>query len=134
MRQPLDLWVIGGDSRCHALAQALSGDGHTVHTYALGPDADPALASDTLAAAGVADCVILPLPAQRGELLNAPQVPAPPTLAQVLDALTTGQLCCGGKLSPDTRREAERRGVRLVDYFDREELAVANAVPKALAV
>lgn len=134
MRQPLDLWVIGGDSRCHALAKALSGDGHTVHTYALGPDADPALASDTLASVGAADCVILPLPAQRGELLNAPQVPEPPTLVQVLDALAPGQLCCGGKLSPETRREAERRGVRLVDYFDREELSVANAVPGALAV
>ena len=33
MRQPLHFWVVGGDPRCLALAQALVGDGHTVHTY-----------------------------------------------------------------------------------------------------
>lgn len=127
MRQPLNFWVVGGDSRYRALALALSQDGHTVHTYALGPDA--VSASDALKGIGAADCIILPLPAHKGEQLNAPLASAPPTLCQVLDALSPGQLCCAGRVSPELKRGAEARDLRLVDYFDREELAIANAVP-----
>lgn len=127
MRQPLHFWVAGGDPRCLTLAQALAGDGHTVHTYALGPDAvSPA---ETLSGAGFADCVILPLPAHKGKYLNAPLVPSPPLLSQVLDALSPGQLCCAGRVSPELEGEARARELRLIDYFAREELAVANAVP-----
>ncbi len=140
MRQPLHFWVVGGDLRCRALAQALAQDGHTVHTYALGEVGSPAGAvsnlssSETLEGVKGADCVILPLPAQKGELLNAPLASSPPPLSQVLDALAPGQLCCAGRVSPELKQEAEARGLRLADYFAREELAVANAVPAALAV
>lgn len=132
MRHPLHFWVIGGDHRSLALAESLSADGHKIHTYALGPD--PALAADTLDSARAADCVILPLPAHKGETLNAPLASAPPPLAQVLDALASGQLVCAGMVSPELEAEAQRRGLVLADYFAREELAVANAVPVALAV
>jgi dipicolinate synthase subunit A len=42
-----------------------------------------------------------------------------------------GQLLCAGKVAPHLRLLAEERGIRLVDYLEREELAVANAVPTA---
>ncbi len=127
MRQPLHFWVVGGDPRCLALAQALVGDGHTVHTYALGPKA--VCPSNTLNSIDNADCVILPLPAHSGELLNAPLASEPPVLEHVLDALAPGQLCCAGRVSPELERAAQARRLRLIDYFVREELAVANAVP-----
>ncbi len=134
MRQRLNFWVMGGDPRLSALAHALADDGHTVHTYALGPGADNIVCTETTGGAGEADCVILPLPADQNGHLNAPLVDAPPPLGQVLDALRPGQLVCAGRVSPELALEAERRGLRLVDYFQREELAVANAVPAALAV
>ncbi len=129
MRQRLNFWVIGGDPRQAALAKALMEDGHTIHTYALERGVDSALRSESLSGAAVADCVILPLPAAKGELLNAPLSSRQPSLPQVLDALRPGQLLCAGLPSPALRAEAEKRELNLIDYFSREELAVANAVP-----
>ena len=64
MRHELNFWVVGGDMRQAKLAEQLSDDGHTVHTYALDrapePVPDP---QDSLEDAVLADCVILPLPA-----------------------------------------------------------------------
>lgn len=134
MRQRLNFWAIGGDPRQMALARSLSEDGHTVHTYALERGGEPALCADSLAGAAVADCVILPLPAAEGEYLNAPLSSLRLPMAQVLDALRPGQLLCAGMATPALEREAERRGLTFRDYFHREELAIANAVPGALAV
>lgn len=122
--EPLNFWVVGGDARQIYLAEALAGDGHFVHTYALGGKGD----SDSLAGAGEADCVLLPLPAMGGELLNTTPPMAP---AQVLGALAPGQLVLAGQAVPSLAAETERRKLTLIDYFVREELAVANAVPSS---
>ncbi len=129
MRERLNFWVIGGDPRQATLARALNEDGHTVHTYALERGVEPPLRADSLAGAAIADCVILPLPAADGEHLNAPLSDQRVPLVQILDALRPGQLLCVGRAAPALKEEAEKRRLRLVDYFAREELAVANAVP-----
>ena len=130
MPQPTLFWVIGGDPRYSALAHALAEDGHNVHTYALDPDAD----APTLDGAAQAGCVILPLPPGDGEYLNAPVTPVPVPLVQVLHTLRPGQLVCAGRVDDTLRQQARERGLVLKVYFAREELAVANAVPTALAV
>ena len=129
MRQSLCFWVIGGDPRQIALAQALADDGHQVHTYALEEGEDPPSPAPDLSLVGEAQCVILPLPADDGEALNTPLSRQGLTVRRLLSALKPGQLLCGGKLSDSLRLQTEARGLRVVDYFDREELAVANAVP-----
>lgn len=134
MRERLNFWVIGGDPRQAALAHALSEDGHTVHTYALERGVEAPLRSDTLSGASIADCVVLPLPAVNRALLNAPLSDRQTGLSEVLDALRPGQLLCAGRVTADLKEAAEVRKLRLVDYFAREELAVANALPVALAV
>lgn len=134
MRERLNFWVIGGDPRQAALARALSEDGHTVHTYALERGVEAPLRSDTLSGASIADCVVLPLPAVNRALLNAPLSDRQTGLSEVLDALRPGQLLCAGRVTADLKEAAEVRKLRLVDYFAREELAVANALPVALAV
>ena len=57
-----------------------------------------------------------------------------PLIEQVLDALRPGQVVCGGRVSPQLQAMALERDLRLWDYYAREELAVSNAVPTALAV
>ena len=54
MKHELNIWVVGGDLRQAKLAQLLAEDGHTVHTYALGPpQADiPGLAAESARARG----------------------------------------------------------------------------------
>ena len=136
MKHELNVWVIGGDLRQAKLAELLQGDGHTVHTYALDRSPEPAPGEESnLTGAELADCVVLPLPAAgEGGTLNAPLSGGSHPLTQVLDALRPGQVICAGRVDPATRAMAEERGLTLHDYFAREELAVANAVPAALAV
>lgn len=129
MRQRLNFWVVGGDPRQITLARSLSEDGHTVHTYALERGGEPSLAADSLAGAALADCVILPLPVAEGGRVNAPLSSLTLTLSQVLAPLCAGQLLCAGMADSDLREAAEAKGLLFRDYFTREELAVANAVP-----
>ena len=132
MRQALNVWLIGGDMRQVWLARLLAEDGHAVHTCALGPVGAGVKEERSLAGAARADCVVLPLPAAgRDGALNAPLAEGPVPLEGVLDALEPGQLLCAGRADGRLRALAEARGVRLFDYFAREELAVANAVPTA---
>jgi len=129
MRQ-YHFWVVGGDPRQAALARLLSEDDHIVHTYALDwEDGDSSLTAKDLSGMETADCVVLPLPAQDGKWLNTPLFPQKIPLEQILDALQPGQLLCAGRVEEALRTGAAARGVPLVDYFQREELAVANAVP-----
>ncbi len=134
MRNELNFWVVGGDMRQAKLAELLSADGHTVHTYALeelGPLAGVHAAED-LGEAELADCVVLPLPAAgEGGRLNAPLSGSAHPMEEVLAALRPGQVVCAGRVDPATAALAEGRGLTLHDYFTREELAVANAVPTA---
>lgn len=122
-----NLWVVGGDPRQEALAEALAEDGHGVHTFALG-------AGDEESLQGIerADCVILPLPASAGNgRLNAPQVKNEVALADVFAPLRRGQLVCAGMAGEELKHLAQERELVLQDYFAREELAVLNAVPTA---
>lgn len=131
MYKPLNFWLIGGDHRQAALAHALAEDGHSVHTYALEEGVDPAWVQSSLTGAETAHCVILPLPAANGDLLNAPLSTHCPPLSQVLDALSPQQLICAGMVTPALTQAAANRNLTLTDYFAREELAVANAVPSS---
>lgn len=131
MKRAMNIWVVGGDQRQAALAGLLAEDGHTVHTFAL--DRAEGLTCETsLEEADRADCVVLPLPAmgERGHL-NAPLSEEEYSLTWVLDFLQPGQLVCAGMVNRELAAAAEQRRLRLEDYFAREELAVANAVPTA---
>ena len=128
MKHRLNVWVIGGDQRQVYLAQLLRREGHTVHIYALEQAADDC--EEEPGQAHRADCVILPLPVTgNGSLLNAPLSDRPHPLSAILDALRPGQVICAGKVDSNTAALAAKRGLVLHDYFAREELAVANAVP-----
>lgn len=137
MRNELNLWVIGGDMRQAKLAELLADDGHTVHAFALEQlgRLPGVLPEESLEGVALADCVVLPLPvAGEGTLLNAPLAAGRHPLALVLDALRPGQVICAGMVSPQTASMAADRGLTLHDYFRREELAVANAVPTAAVI
>lgn len=125
-----NLWVVGGDLRQRALVRLLREDGHTVHLAGLDSE-DPA-AEPLGPGLALAHCVILPLPVTReAGLLNAPLSREPVALSSVLAHLRPGQLLCGGMVSPALRAEGERLGLRVADYYAREECMVANAVPTA---
>ena len=133
MKHTLNIWVVGGDQRQASMAALMAEDGHTVHTYALDRLETPitgAAAQADLTGAVLADCVVLPLPVADEEArLNAPLSAQSHPLGVILDALRPGQAICAGRITAPVRAMAEQRGLTLHDYFAREELAVANAVP-----
>ena len=135
MKQERIFWVVGGDLRQAHLAQLLARDGHTVCTYALeqGAHAAPDVqAQFLLAGIDRADCVVLPLPVCSSPgTLSTPLSDQEYALAPILDLLTPSQLICGGRFDKDTRHALSQRGLQAHDYFEREELIVANAVPTA---
>ena len=121
-----NFWVFGGDRRQTALAELLRADGQEVHVRGMGdgPEDYEGLSR--------ADCVVLPMPVSvRPGLLFAPLSPVERPLAPILGGISRRSFLCGGRADPSVRALTDREGLVLWDYFAREELAVANAVPTA---
>lgn len=131
----LHFWVIGGDRRQAKLAELLAEDGHQVHTYGLEKAEDlgsMVLAADGLKKIGKADCVVFPLMVDRERgALYAPLAERALRTEDILDAMRPGQLIVGGRMDEETVMAIRAHALRWRDYFDREELMVANAIPTA---
>lgn len=127
--------IIGGDMRQTKLAELLAVDGHTVSAFAM--DKVQSIwgvrRSDTLidAVAGTA-YVVLPLPLSGREgYLNTPLTEKAYTIEEVFRCLSPEQLICAGRIDKKSEEIARNFGLTLFDYFQREELAVSNAVATA---
>ena len=132
MKEKRSFWIVGGDLRQIKLAELLLEDGHQVQTYAVEqrPEQGKLPGTDTLRGIEEADCVILPLPvmAEHG-ILNSKLSDRRVPLQMIFQNLRPGQLVCAGKAPPEVRAMAEQAEVVFFDYFAREELEIANAVP-----
>jgi len=126
--------VIGGDMRQVKLSNLLVADGHLVSAFAIDqvrPEGAMLAASLERATSG-ADCVLLPLPLVRTcNQLNTPLSDTVLTTEEVFSALSGEQIICGGRIPEAVYQEAAVRGLHLLDYFQREELVVANAAATA---
>jgi len=127
--------VIGGDMRQAKFAEILAGDGHVVAAFAIDK---LRLEKGVLQTASVqdavenADCVILPLPVTSKEgTLNTPLSSGLHTVREVLHAIEPEQIVCAGRVDKETMELAGALNIHIIDYFDREELAVLNAVATA---
>ena len=127
--------VIGGDMRQAKLAELLAADGHSVSTFAIDKiRLEGSVVQKTLIREAVDDaaCVIMPLPVTSREgMLNAPLSSGLHTTREVLSVLRGDQVLCAGRIDCATLELACDLGITLVDYLEREELAVANAVAAA---
>lgn len=127
--QRKNIWLVGGDERQAVLAGLLADDGHRVHVWGMEQRLH---CESSLHGIGEADCVILPLPAVNGAgELNAPLAKAPVMAGEILTCLHPGQIVLAGKVSPWLSAVAKTKGLTLLDYFAREELALLNAIPTA---
>lgn len=131
MDRERNFWLVGGDGRQLALAKLLEEEGHTVHVSALeGENLAPEPLGPGLT---LAHCVILPLPVTQAEgLLHTPLSGEKLPLSTLLAHLSPGQILCGGLVKDADRQAAEDQGLRVFDYYAREECMVANAVPTAV--
>ncbi|SHI19357.1 dipicolinate synthase subunit A [Sporobacter termitidis DSM 10068] len=117
------------------LAELLATDGHSVSTFAIDKiRLEGSVVQKTLIREAVDDaaCVVMPLPVTSREgMLNAPLSGGLYTTREVLSALRPEQVLCAGRIDEATRELAGSMGITLIDYLEREELAVANAVAAA---
>ncbi len=127
--------VIGGDLRCAYMAGLLAADGYKVIASGFdGADLPPCVTGCTnpSQAVALAEFVILPMPVTTdGRTINAPFSRSRITLDEVLGAMKPSQKLVGGAVSDEVRAEVESRGLSIIDYLHRDELAVYNAVPTA---
>ncbi len=132
MKKQLNFAVIGGDMRQAKLAEMLSADGHCVGAFALEKaEMQPAIKRyiSLQEALCPADCIVLPLPVTgKAGFLNTPLSGEVCSLDEIFSAVRPNQLICAGRIGEDCRKAAEKYGLKIVDYFTREELAVANAI------
>lgn len=127
--------VIGGDMRQGCLAGILKNSGYEVIVCGLSscPELPPEVKrADVHEAVRGADVIILPLPVSRdGAAVNAPFSSEPIYLNDILSDVSKGQMITGGIVSEKFAADARDREALVTDYFDREELAVLNAIPTA---
>ena len=128
--------ILGGDTRQLSLAAFFAERGFTVRVFGLPCKEEGGLlcAKDWKSAVCGAVAVVLPLPAcadgRRVHMPLAPETEAP-LLTDVFETVKGDIPLFGGKFSPAVKSKAQAYGVRLVDYFENEELQQKNALPTA---
>lgn len=76
--------------------------------------------------------VVLPLPySSDGVNINAPQIKQKLPVEELLKKLPPKSCVLAGKCDSLLRKLAASRNITLIDYFDREDLQILNAVPTA---
>lgn len=128
--------VIGGDLRQVHLAGLLADDGYNV--YATGFDRDVEVSKDVIIvrsaeeAVHKSQCVILPLPfSVDGITVNAPYARSPIPISELIGASKKGMIILGGKFNNELFKIADNNGIKLIDYFKREDMAIMNTIPTA---
>ena len=117
--------VIGGDLRQIHLARLLLEDGRDVVTWGLEHGGGPCAVPMTEALER--DVLIFPLPVCRGGQLNLPLGEARPEPERLWSRIAFHRLLLGGMTGELSGRLLKDYGLTMLDYFDREELQVANA-------
>ena len=127
--------IVGGDMRSVLLAESLSADGHTVHCFAneKGKVHRAVRCSCLVSCLYGADCVVLPVPAERGGILNAPLSTEKKPTEEIITCLVPGQMLFGGVISDKLNSAAADAGVRVFDFMKDESFVLYNAALTAEA-
>lgn len=135
MNNDITFLVVGGDLRQVYTAAALAED---YKVYAAGFDSNISL-PEKVTAVGCAldmpekaDIIILPLPAsQNGVFVNTPFCKNNIPLTSLFSVLNDNGMVLGGRIDAKAMKIFDKYSIEAIDYFDREELSVLNAVPTA---
>lgn len=123
--------VIGGDLRQLTLAQLLTVDGYDVTVSGFGDEnlSTKYKISNEISATD-ADVVILPMPVVKNQdILNAPFNKEPIYLTQIAKDIKPSAIILGGRMNGDVLEIFKNH--KCIDYYEREELMIKNAVPTA---
>ena len=78
------------------------------------------------------DCIVLPLPVSSDNVMvNTPFYKQSLPLDNLLSAIKEGGVIFGGSITPEAASLFNKHNLETIDYLEREELSVMNAVPTA---
>lgn len=121
--------VLGGDLRQSYLARLLREDGWDVAAWGLEKSGmECPVPLDKVLDAKI---LILPLPVCREGQLNLPLTDTVLSAEELWRRLGSNQLLFGGAVGSLSKYLFERYGLEMLDYFEREDVQVANAIPTA---
>lgn len=134
MDQVPKIGIVGGDLRYLYLSDLLAKD-YTVYLFGLERPFETGavrLPAEDLRRICECDVVLLPLPAVTdGQWIPTPYSDTRIGVYDVLQNLGRGALLLGGMVEPSFTAYLQELGCEIQDYYQREELAVLNAIPTA---
>ncbi len=130
------LLVLGGDLRIVALANSFARDGFDVVTFGFGSDVafEPSVtnAPDLDSALSGRDIVIAGLPITNDDItVRTPLYDGKIYFYELFKKMRKNQWLIGGKITLKIQNLGKIYNIPIVDYFEREELTVLNAIPTA---
>lgn len=135
MKNSKSFAVIGGDLRQAKMAEGLAKDGYMVKVFGLSDvefNKDVIISDSMQEALQGTSAVILPLPGSLDDMtVNAPFYKEKIYLADLFKEMSKNQLLLAGRISEKVHNLAKVYSIFIIDYFEREELTVLNAIPTA---
>lgn len=130
--------IAGGDLRHAHIANMLAEKENGYKVYGMFFDREVRLSSNVNKSNDIrlvlpqCDVIIFPLPMLSADgYINTPLCDEKISLVECLDYICPESVVLGGKIPPDIMAEAYARGIDMIDYLEREEFAIYNAVPTA---
>ena len=126
--------VIGGDLRALTLARLLGEDGYKVTVFGFDKNIDAGELSKARSFhdAMSSEVIILPMPVTNDNIsINAPYAASNLLLDDFFAMIGSTKLVLAGHINTGLAARFDREGIVCIDYYNREELVVKNAVPTA---
>lgn len=126
--------VIGGDLRALTLARLLGEDGYKVTVFGFDKNIDAGELSKAKSFhdAMSSEVIILPMPVTNDNIsINAPYATSSLLLEDFFAMIGSAKLVLAGHINAGLTARFDREGIVCIDYYNREELVVKNAVPTA---
>jgi len=127
--------ILGGDARSLALGKMLSEDGKEVTFFGfnkLAPIEAMKKVNTLDQAIAASQIIVAPLPfSNKAGKLNTPNNTEDISIEAILSHIKDNQILLGGHIHRKWLELAADENVNVIDYFEREELQVLNAIPTA---
>ncbi|MCR4718470.1 MAG: dipicolinate synthase subunit DpsA [Firmicutes bacterium] len=121
--------VLGGDLRQVTVKKLLEEENFKVTAIGISEE------ETSLDKMKKAEILILPIPVSTdGITLNAPFAKNKILLSDVIERIDKNCLVLGAKMPKDAENTLKNKGIAYIDYFEREELIIQNAIPTAEGV
>ena len=122
-----EILLVGGDKRRTSLAKYLEDKGFSVIKILPG-EGNTFELKEKLEKAKL---VVLPVPVMSDEYIFAPLSERELKARDLVDLLHPNLLLLGGRMTKDFMEMLDEKKIRYIDYYNREELSVYNAIPTA---